>query len=84
MKQARAELGQAQLKLELRFTLIKGLLHYIDDYKLPLHITEHDKSVILVTSTYLHNSLLNCQLPCLLSYLLSYKPPYIEDQTVLQ
>ena len=60
MKQARAELGQAQLQLELRFTLIKGLLHYIDDYKLPLHITEHDKSVNFVTSTYLHTSLLNC------------------------
>ena len=26
-----------------------------------------------VTSTYLHTSLLNCYLPCLLAYLLSYK-----------
>ena len=35
-KQADAEWGQAQLQLELGFTL--GLLHYIDDYQLPLHI----------------------------------------------
>ena len=55
-KQAGAELGQAQLQLELGFTL----LHYIDDYKLLLHITEHNKSVNFVTSTYLHTSLLNC------------------------
>ena len=27
------------------------LLYYIDDYKLSLHITEHNKSVNLVTST---------------------------------
>ena len=60
------------------------LLHYINDYKLPLHVTEHNKSVTLVTSTYWHTSLLNCYLPCLLVYLLSYKPHYIEHQTVLQ
>ena len=51
-KLAGTELGQAQLQLELGF--------YIDDYKLPLHITEHNMSVNLVTSTYLHTSLLNC------------------------
>ena len=45
-KQAGAELGQAQLKLELGFTSIKicCITLMITNY-LPLHITEHNKSV---------------------------------------
>ena len=46
-KQAGAELGQAQLQLELGFTL--RLLYYIDEYQLPLHITECKEPVNLVT-----------------------------------
>ena len=51
-KQAGAELRQAQLKLELGFTLIKicciSLL--ITNY-LPLHINEHNMSVPLSLAT---------------------------------
>ena len=56
-KQAGAELGQAQLQLELGFTLFAALYWWLQTQ---LHITEHNKSVNLVTSTYLHTSLLNC------------------------
>ena len=42
MEQAGAELGQAQLKLELGFTLAKiwGIACIIDNYYKLLHITE--------------------------------------------
>ena len=56
LKQARADLGQAQLQLELGFTLIKVCC-------IILMITNYhyiNKSVNLVTSTCLHTSLLNC------------------------
>ena len=59
IKQAGAELGQAHLQLELRFTLIKVccILLMITNYH---YISLSIKSVNLVTSTYLHTSLLNC------------------------
>ena len=70
-KQAGAELGQAQLQLELGFTLIKVccITLIITNYH---YISLSTIGLSFVTSTYLHTSLLNCYLPCLLAYLLSY------------
>ena len=44
------KLGLNWAKLSSNWNL--DLLHYIDDYKLSLHITEHNKSVDLLTSTW--------------------------------
>ena len=69
--QAGAELGQAQLQLELGFTLIKVccIILIITNFH---YILLSTIGLSFVTSTYLHTSLLNCYLPCLLAYLLSY------------
>ena len=70
IKQAGAELGQAQLKLELDFTLIKicCITSLITNY-LPLHINEHNMSVALPLATPVYTPLpkitllINYQLP---------------------
>ena len=70
-------------QLELGFNLIKAcciVLMIINYHYISLSII----GLNFVTSTYLHSGLLNCYLPYLLAYLLSYRHPYIEDQTVLQ
>ena len=65
-KKSGTELGKAQLQLELDFTL----LHYIDDNQLTsITYPELNKPVNLVTCSYLHTSLLNCMLACLLTFL---------------
>ena len=66
------ELGQAQLELELGFTLIKVccIILIITNYH---YISLSTMGLSLATYTYLHTSLHNCYLPCLLAYLLSYK-----------
>ena len=46
-------LNWAKLSSNQNWDLL-GLLHYIDDYKLPLHITEHKLAYF-----HLHTSLLN-------------------------
>ena len=68
-KQAGAELGQAQLELDLGYTLIKAccIILIITNYH---YISLSTIGLSFVTSTYLHTSLLNCYLPCLLAYLL--------------
>ena len=71
LEQAGAEMRQAQLQLmELGFTLINACcitLMIIDFYPEP------NMPVNLVTSTYLHTSLLTCILACLYSFLYAPK-----------
>ena len=58
-QQAGAELGQAQLQLELGFTLLKVccIIWMITNYH---YISLSTIGLNFVTSTYLHTSLLNC------------------------
>ena len=48
------------------------MLHFIDDCQLPLHITEPNMPVNLLTSTYLHTSSFTCLLACMLVCLLTF------------
>ena len=72
-RQAGAELGQAQLQLELGFTVFKVccIILMISKYH---YISLSTMGLSLASYTYLHTSLHNCYLPCLLACLLTYFP----------